>query len=189
MRSSRRGRYERHERLRGESGWERPLVVGAVYGTTAFAYTAAYVTFVSPYGLFLISAGMLVGSATVAAVLSGVLVQRLADAVDPASRVRNDAFSGMFVGWLTLVIAPPLAVFGMMAPMDLGSLDVSLITPLLIAAYLLGVVGYGLIGTLIALVATLGTPILVAGAVGVGLGHLRRRSGSASVAPPDSSGG
>ncbi len=153
-------------------------MVGAVYGLTATAYTAAYVTFVSPYGLFLVSAGMLVASATVAAFLSGVAVRRLEAAVDPVSRVRTDAFSGMFVGWLTLVVAPPLALLGMTIPMYAGSAtNVSLITPLLIAGYLLTIVGYGLFGTLIALVATLGTPILVTGAVGVALGHLRRRDG------------
>ncbi|QLH83240.1 hypothetical protein [Halosimplex pelagicum] len=179
-----------NRRAASSAGWDRPLVIGAVYGLTALAYTAAYVTLVSPYGLFLISAGMLVGSSTVAAVLSGVLVHRLETAVDPVSRIRTDAFSGMFVGWLTLVIAGPLAVLGMTIPMYVGPVtNVSLITPLLIAAYLVGVVGYGLIGTLIALVATVGTPILLTGAVGVVLGYLRRRSSAAAVVPPEGSGG
>ncbi|ELZ23520.1 hypothetical protein C475_14643 [Halosimplex carlsbadense 2-9-1] len=161
-------------------------MVGAVYGLTALAYTAAYVAFVSPYGLFLISAGMLVASSTVAAVFSGVAVHRLEAAVDPVSRTGTDAFSGMFVGWLTMVFAGPLAVLGMTLPMYVGPVtNVSLITPLLIAAYLVGVVGYGLVGTVIALVATLGTPLLVTGAVGVGLGHLRRRSSAASGTPTD----
>lgn len=165
-------------------------MVGGVYGLTALAYTAAYVTFVSSYGLFVISAGMLVGSSTVAGALSGALVHRLEVAIDSVSRVRTDAVSGMFVGWLTLVIAGPLAVLGMTISTYVGPVtNVSLITPLLIAAYLVGVVGYGLIGTLIALVATVGTPILVTGAVGVALGHLRRRSARASVVPTDGSGG
>ncbi|WP_135363664.1 hypothetical protein [Halosimplex halophilum] len=170
--------------------WDRPLVVGAVYGLTATAYTAAYVTFVSPYGLFLISAGTLVASATVAAFVSGVAVRRLESAVDPRSRARTDAFSGMFVGWLTLIVAPPLALLGMTVPTYAGPVtNVSPITPLLVAGYLVTIVGYGLFGTLIALLATLGSPILVTGAVGVALGHLRRRSSAAAGVPADGSGG
>jgi hypothetical protein len=65
--------------------WDRPPVIGVVYGVTALAYTAAYVTFVSPYGLFIIPAGVLVASATAAATVSGVLVRRLESAVDPLS--------------------------------------------------------------------------------------------------------
>ncbi len=165
-------------------------MVGVVYGLTATAYTAAYVTFVSPYGLFLVSAGMLVASATVAAFLSGIAVRRLEAAVDPVSRVRTDAFSGTFVGWLTLVVAPALALLGMTIPMYAGPVtNVSPITPLLIAGYLVTIVGYGLFGTLIALVATLGTPILVTGAVGLAFGHLRRRSSVVSAAPADGSDG
>ena len=56
---------------------------------------------------------------------------------------------------------------------------------LLVAGYLVTIVGHGLFGPLIALVATLGTPILLTGAVGVGIGHLRRRSGRTAVASPD----
>jgi hypothetical protein len=92
----------------------------------------------------------------------------------------------MFVGWLTLVVAPPLALLGMTVPMYVGPVtDVSLITPLLVAGYLVTIVGYGLFGTLIALLATLGTPVVVTGAVGVGIGYLRRRSARSGVASPD----
>jgi hypothetical protein len=48
-------------------------VVGAVDGLTATAYTAAYVTFVSPYGLFLVSAGMLVATLGTPILLTGAV--------------------------------------------------------------------------------------------------------------------
>ncbi len=49
----------------------RPLGAGVAFAGSALLYTLAYVRFVSSYGLFVVSATMLIASATVAAFCSG----------------------------------------------------------------------------------------------------------------------
>lgn len=152
----------------------RPLVAGIAFALTALAYTAAYVRFVSPYGLFVISATVLVVSSTIGAFVAGVLVWRYAFSFAGTESLRVFALAGAVVGSLTLVLAGPLAVFGMMLPtMFVGGLEVSPVTPLLVAATLLSALAYGIVGTFIALVATLGTPVAVTAVVGACLGYLR----------------
>ncbi len=154
----------------------RPLGAGVAFAASALLYTAAYVRFVSPYGLFVVSASVLVVSASVAAFCSGAIVWRYPLSWTAERTYRGHALAGFLVGVMTLVLAPPLAVLGMMSPLVTSwPPDVSLITPLLIAGTLLSAVAYGMVGTVIALVATAGTPVVVTTFTGLGLGYLRRR--------------
>ncbi|WP_436924894.1 hypothetical protein [Halosimplex amylolyticum] len=154
----------------------RPLGAGVAFGGSALLYTLAYVRFVSPYGLFVVSATVLTVSATVAAFCSGALVWRYPLSWTAERTYRGHGLAGSLVGVMTLVLAPPLAVLGMMGPLLTGwPPNVSLITPLLIAGTLLSAIAYGMVGTVIALVATAGTPVIVTTVTGLGLGYLRRR--------------
>ncbi|MFC7076427.1 hypothetical protein [Haloarcula halophila] len=152
----------------------RPIGAGLAFGTSVFLYTAAYVQFVNPRGLFFVPAVVLISSATVAAVCAGWLVWRYLLPISVARSYRSHALLGMVVGALTLLLAPPLALFGMTIP-SLFQERVSLITPILIAGYLINAIAWGLVGTVVAFALTVGTPILVTAATGLGLGYLRRR--------------
>ncbi|WP_459192281.1 hypothetical protein [Halosimplex sp. J119] len=154
----------------------RPLGAGVAFAASALLYTVAYVRFVSPYGLFVVSASVLVVSATVAAFCAGAIVWRYPLSWTAERTYRGHALAGFLVGVMTLVLAPPLAVLGMMSPLVTNwPPEVSLITPLLIAGTLLSAVAYGMVGTFIALVVTAGTPVVVTTLTGLGLGYLRRR--------------
>ncbi|WP_123533698.1 hypothetical protein [Halosimplex salinum] len=162
---------------------DRPLVAGIAFAASALAYTAAYVRFVSPYGLFVVSASVLAVSATLGAFVSGVVVWRYPLSWTDGRSYRAYGLMGLLVGSLTLVVAPPLAILGMTLPQAGGySADVSLVTPIIVAGYLINAVAWGLVGTFVALVATLGTPMVVTTAVGLGLGYLRRRHDEAPAA-------